>query len=140
MFKEKRLLTGQEKKQIETILKGELSPRREISFAYLHGSFLSDLPCGDVDVALYLEEGFTSDNHWEYEAELAMLLDRKLGLPIDILTLNHAPVTLRYHATTGKVLFSNNELARYTFLEKTWREYFDYLPLLKAYLHDLLEQ
>lgn len=139
MFKEKRLLTSQEKKQIEAILKEELTSRQEISFAYLHGSFLMDLPCGDVDVALYLEEGFITTNHWEYEAELAMLLDRKLGLPVDIITLNSAPVTLRYHATRGKVLVSNNELARFTFLEKTWQEYFDYQPLLKSYLNDLLE-
>lgn len=140
MLKEKRLLTSHEKEQIETIIKEVLTPRREISFAYLHGSFLSDLPCGDVDIALCLEEGYITNNHWEYEAKLAMLLDRKLGLPVDILTLNSAPVALRYHATTGKVLFSNNELARFTFLEKTWQEYFDYQPLLKAYLNDLLEQ
>lgn len=135
---EKHVLTMEEKKRIENILKKELSGRQEIVFAYLHGSFLLPVPCGDIDIALYLEEASVNPRHWEYEANLAMHLDRQVGVPVDVLTLNNAPVTLRYHATRGKVLVSKNEPARFTFLEETWREYFDYQPLLKAYYKDLL--
>jgi len=67
-----------------------------------------------------------------------MLLDPLVGMPVDVLTLNYAPVALRYHATCGKVLLSKNELARFTFLEETWREYFDCQPLFRAFYNDLL--
>ncbi|HHW45034.1 MAG TPA: hypothetical protein GXX25_14740 [Desulfotomaculum sp.] len=40
MPKEKRLLTDAQKRKIKSILRRELSRRREIVFAYLHGSLL----------------------------------------------------------------------------------------------------
>ncbi|RJQ32065.1 MAG: nucleotidyltransferase domain-containing protein [Peptococcaceae bacterium] len=128
-----------EKKKIKDILKRELSRRREIVFAYLHGSFLLPVPCADVDIAVYLDEAVLSPRHWEYEAKLAVSLEPLVGMSVDVLTLNCASVALRYHATCGKVLVSKNEPARFAFLEKTWREYFDCQPLFKAYLNDLLD-
>lgn len=139
MEKKKRLLTAAEKRKIKNILKRELSRHGEIVFAYLHGSFLLPVPCGDVDVAVYLREESLYPRHWEYEAGLAMALDHLVNLPVDIMTLNHAPVVLRYHVTRGQVLFSRNEPARFTFLEKTWREYFDFQPFFRAFLKDFLE-
>lgn len=138
MKKEKSLLTAEEKNNIKIILAKELSRRQEIIFCYLHGSFLLPVPCGDIDIAVYLDSSALASNHWEYEAKLSLLLDRQAGLPVDILTLNLAPVTLRYHATSGDVLVSKNEPARFAFLESTWREYFDYQPLQRAYYNDLL--
>lgn len=111
----------------------------EIIFAYLHGSFLLPVPCGDVDIAVYLESNALSERHWEYEAKLAMSLDHLVGLPVDILTLNRAPLALRYHATWGRVLLSRDEPARFAFWEETWREYFDCQPLFRAFLRDLLD-
>lgn len=139
MEKKKHLLPAEEKRRIEHTLKKELSRHGEIVFAYLHGSFLLPVPCGDVDVAVYLEKKALNPRHWEYEAGLAMSLDHLVGLPVDIITLNHAPVVLRYHASRGKVLFSRDEPARFTFLEETWREYFDFQPVFRAFLKDLLE-
>ncbi len=136
---DKQLLTGKDKERIENILKRELSQRKEILFAYLHGSFLLPLPCGDVDIAVFLDKPALARKHWEYEAELAMSLDRLVGLPVDVLTLNNAPVSVRYHATRGKLLFSNNEKARFDFLEQTWREYFDYQYFTKSFYKDLLK-
>ncbi|WP_027363339.1 nucleotidyltransferase domain-containing protein [Desulfotruncus alcoholivorax] len=138
MNKNKHLLNEQEKQKITGLLEKELSKRNEIIFAYLHGSFILPVPCGDIDIAVYLQDSSVVPGYWEYEAKLSMLLDRLVGLPVDILTLNCAPVTIRYHATCGKVLISKNEETRLTFLEATWREYFDYQPYLKAYYHDLL--
>ncbi|SMB98240.1 hypothetical protein SAMN00808754_2219 [Thermanaeromonas toyohensis ToBE] len=138
MTKDKRLLTPAEKRKIKRILKRALSRRGEIVFAYLHGSFLLPVPCGDVDIAVYVEESALKVRVWEYEASLSGALEPLVGMPIDVLVLNHASVALRYHATRGDVLVSKDELARYTFLEETWREYFDCQPLFRAFFHDLL--
>ncbi|MGI9952907.1 nucleotidyltransferase domain-containing protein [Moorellaceae bacterium AZ2] len=119
-------------------MKRELSPRKEIVFAYLHGSFLLPVPCGNVDIAVYVEESALKARVWEYEADLSAALEPLVGMPVDVLVLNRAPVALRYHATRGEVLVSKNELARYTFLEETWREYFDCQPLFRSFFHDLL--
>lgn len=139
MKKEKRLLTPAEKKRVKNNLKRELSRHKEIIFAYLHGSFLLPVPCGDIDIAIYLEETALTKKHWEYESQLAMSLDRLMSIPVDVLTLNCAPVTLRYHATAGEVLLSNNEPVRFTFLEETWRVYFDCQPIFRAFYNDLLD-
>ncbi len=140
MKKEKRLLTEADKERIKEILKKELSWRDEIIFAYLHGSFTLPAPCGDVDVAIYLDESALSHKHWIYESDLAMSLDRLVGLPVDVLTLNSAPLSLRYHATAGTLLCSKDEKARFDFLERTWREYFDYQPYIKAFYEDLISE
>ncbi|WP_027718476.1 nucleotidyltransferase domain-containing protein [Desulfovirgula thermocuniculi] len=138
MKERKRHLTSAEKRRIKAILKRELSKRPEIFFAYLHGSFLLPVPCGDVDVAVYLGKDATDLGTWEYEAELGASLEPLAGMPVDVLVLNRAPVALRYHATRGQVLYSRDEETRFTFLENTWREYFDYQPLLRAFLEDLV--
>lgn len=138
MQKEKRLLPDEEKKKIKKILKNELSRHKEIIFAYLHGSFLLPVPCGDLDVAVYLDDYALNQKHWEYEAMLAVSLERLAGIPVDVLTLNTAPVSMCYHATGGELLLSRNELARFTFLEEVWREYFDCQPLFRAFYEDLL--
>jgi predicted nucleotidyltransferase len=138
MTSHKRLLTAKEKRKIKSILKRELTRRDEIVFAYLHGSFLLPIPCGDVDIAVYVTEEALSAHVWEYEADLTIHLEPQVRLPVDVLVLNRAPVTLRYHATCGELLVSKDEPKRYTFLEETWREYFDYQPLLEAFFKDLL--
>ncbi|MGI9953423.1 nucleotidyltransferase domain-containing protein [Moorellaceae bacterium AZ2] len=115
-----------------------MSPPKEIVFAYLHGSFLLPVPRGDVDIAVYVEESALKARVWEYEADLSAALEPLVGMPVDVLVLDRAPVALRYHATRGEVLVSKNELARYTFLEETWREYFDCQPLFRAFSHCLI--
>lgn len=41
-------------------------------FAYLHGSFLLEVPCEDIDVALYLREGtFDQQDSLQYAFSLA---------------------------------------------------------------------
>lgn len=139
MIKSKRLLTPAEKKRIKRILQRELSQRKEILFAYLHGSFLLPVPCGDVDIAVYVDESALNKIRvWEYEADLSAGLEPQVGMPVDVLVLNRAPVALRYHATRGEMLVSKHEFARFTFLEETWREYFDCQPLFRAFFDDLL--
>lgn len=127
------------KRDIVRSITGVLSNHREILFAYLHGSFLQSGPCGDMDIAVYLDSSNETDSPWEYEARLAMELDRLAGMPVDIHILNGAGPAMRYHATSGELLFSRCELSRYTFLENTWREYFDYRHHHRNFLKDLID-
>lgn len=60
-----------QKKKIFTRLKEILIERDEILFAYIHGSFLDNLPFHDIDVALYVDpKEVDSSQSFDYSLEL----------------------------------------------------------------------
>jgi predicted nucleotidyltransferase len=120
------------------MLKEFFQDRKEVLFAYLHGSFIQGKEFRDIDVAVFLdahEPGFT--DVVEYEIALSLQAEKKVGLPVDIKILNSAPLSFRYHATRGILLFSQDESVREDFLSRTWSEYFDFLPLSRIYQEEL---
>ncbi len=121
-------------------LKESLFKKGEIVFAYVHGSFAEGLPFRDIDVAVYVDEkAVTSQDAIDYGLEISAITEMETGLsPIDIKVINYAPVGFRYYATRGIVLFSKDEETRRTFLEDTWRRYFDLLPKRKQIILDIV--
>ncbi len=124
----------EEKKKIIESLREHLLKREEIVFAYLHGSFLKEGPFRDVDVAVYV----SIEVHPFYEEELEDELSRAIELPVDVRVLNSAPVTFRFRAISGLLLFSRDEKARCDFEERTMREYHDYSYYLNMYRREAL--
>jgi hypothetical protein len=119
-------------------LKSFLAGREEIVFAYLHGSFVQGEEFQDVDVAVFLAGGSArSTDDVEYEISLSLQLEKELGLPVDIKILNNAPLSFRYHASRGTLLLTRDESVRENFLNRTWSEYFDFLPLSRIYQEEL---
>lgn len=130
-----------EKDKLEIIkkLKDVLSIEKEILFAYLHGSFLSEEKFEDVDIALYLEEeAIKNIDPLEKEILLALKLEKVIKKKVDIKILNFSPLSFRYNATSGYLLFSLDENKREEFLCRTWSEYFDFLPVSKIYFQEVL--
>jgi predicted nucleotidyltransferase len=127
------------KAEIIGILSQTLSERNEILFAYLHGSFLESKTFQDIDVAVYLEETTKHDiNIIEYEIALSLLVEKQLRMAADVKALNWAPLSFRYNVSRGLLLLSRDELKREDFLCATWMEYFDFLPISKAYVREVL--
>jgi predicted nucleotidyltransferase len=127
------------KAEIIGILSQTLSQRNEILFAYLHGSFLESKTFQDIDVAVYLEETTKHDiNIIEYEIALSLLVEKQLRMAADVKALNWAPLSFRYNVSRGLLLLSKDELKRENFLCATWMEYFDFLPISKAYVREVL--
>ena len=119
-------------------LKNLLAGREDIAFAYLHGSFVQGEEFRDVDVAVFLGDGAPrSTDDVEYEISLSLQLEKELGLPVDVKILNNAPLAFRYHASRGTLLLTKDESAREDFLNRTWSEYFDFLPLSRIYQEEL---
>jgi predicted nucleotidyltransferase len=128
-----------EKEQTIRRLKGLLSKRKEVLFAYLHGSFLEQSEFNDIDIALYLDEKFIMQiDPIDYEISLSLLSEKEIGLGVDVKILNLAPLCFKYHASCGRLLFSRNELKREEFLCRVWSEYFDFQPIAKIYLKEAL--
>ena len=110
----------------------------EVLFAYLYGSFSAGLAFNDLDVGVYLDrEGLSPSEALRYEIQQGTAIELLIGLPVDLKVLNCAPLPLRYHISQGQLLFSRDEPAHYAFLEATWRDYFDYYPLVRQFFHDM---
>ena len=119
-------------------LKDFLSGCEDIVFAYLHGSFVEGEEFRDVDVAVFLAGGTVrSRDDVEYEIALSLRLGKEMGLPVDVKLLNDAPLSFRYHASRGMLLMTRDESFREEFLNRTWGEYFDFLPLSRIYREEM---
>jgi len=112
-------------KKIKTILEKD----ENIILAFVHGSFLSNAPFRDIDVAVLLRD---EEKAFEYVIYKNVKLEKEIGLPIDTQVLNNAPVTFKHSVITrGKLLFTRNKKELHKFIEKTLKEYWDLKTLIK---------
>jgi len=131
-------LGNAEKRAVKNQLRERLAVRPEVRFAYLHGSFLDADRFGDIDIAVSVERGSLSGaDPTTYELTLEAVLERGLGLPVDVRVVENAPPSFRYAVTLGEELFVRDREAWATFRERTWNEYLDFAPLREEALRDL---
>ncbi|MDW8105607.1 MAG: nucleotidyltransferase domain-containing protein [Armatimonadota bacterium] len=129
-----------EKEKVRERLRTALQVREEILFAYLHGSFLLDVPFEDVDVAVYLrEDAHELQDSLHYAFQLADALESQLGLPVDVQVLNRAPRGMQFTATTGELLLCRDEEFRYLFLERLWLDIMDFDYHVRQMLKEAFE-
>jgi hypothetical protein len=93
-----------------------------VIFAYIYGSFLSDLSFRDIDIGIYLKE-IEMDKAFNYELELSGKVAKAIALPFDIIDvkiLNFAPDSfLNNIFRNGKILFSNDYKYLTDMIERT---------------------
>ncbi|GIK40547.1 MAG: nucleotidyltransferase [Chloroflexota bacterium] len=109
-----------------------LKERPEISFAYLHGSFVDGPVFHDLDVAVYLN--LPSSDPFDYEMELSVEMTRTLRLPVDIQVLNQAPLGFQHQVLQGELLFAHDEVQLTDFIEYVANEYTAFAHFLPDYL------
>jgi len=139
MIKEKSIkLLKNNKKAIEKNLKKALRKHDEISFAYLHGSFVKEDGFRDIDVAVYLKELPPSVLEYELQMEIALMevVDKYI---VDVRVLNKSPLSFRYNVIkSGILLVVRNDDERADFQEATLAGYFDFAPYRNIYLKETL--
>jgi len=118
-------------------LKEVLSKRPEIRYAFLHGSFIEDLPCRDIDIGIYFDPKLDLEAIFDLALSLSVELTALLHIPVDVHALNLAGNGFCYHATQGLLLVSKDDEETYDFVEKTWLLYMDFQPLARQILRDL---
>jgi predicted nucleotidyltransferase len=132
-------LSTEEKSEIKNRIASILELKEEISFAYLHGGFISAYWFRDVDVAVYIDdERIKREDALDYEIDLSIELEKEIRFPGDVKVLNYAPSSFRYEVTKGEVIFSREEELRFNFVERTWMTYFDYLPVEREAMRQIL--
>ena len=100
-------LSDEEKERITRRIRETLEGRSEVCFAYLFGSFTRYNLVRDIDVAVWVKEGI---NPLEYTIKLSEELERETKLPVDVIVLNAAPVTLRYNVfREGELILLRDE-------------------------------
>jgi len=127
-------LPSEDREKIKKRITDFLINRKEVLFAYIHGSFIENRPFRDIDVAIYVD----GDHDLAYELEMEEELTWFVGFPVDVRVINDAPVMFRFKALGGELLFSKDDNARCEFEEGTLREYHDYSYYLRRYGRDLL--
>jgi len=117
-----------------------LEARKEILFAYVHGSFAYGIPFRDLDIALYLDEkGLSMSDYIEYQEELSEILSRELRLIIDVRVLNDSALGFQHSVfKNGRLLFSKDESLRCELIEKVSLEYVDFYEYSLQYLRELV--
>ena len=127
-----------QKKKIFTRLKEILIERNEIFFAYIHGSFLDNLPFHDIDVALYVDpKEVDSLRSFDYSLELSVELSEKLGKEIDTKVMNYASVGFQHSVyKNGKLLFSREDSLRLDLLEKNSLDYISFYEFSVQFIRE----
>jgi len=133
-----RKLTKTEKEVIVNSITKHLKVRREISFAYIHGSFLQEGYFKDIDIAVYLND--VPESYLQYELQLeSELIQLLAAFEIDVRVLNSAPLSFRYHVIKeGQLLMARDDDIRADFQENTVTHYLDFAPFRKMYIREVL--
>lgn len=138
MEKRHRKISDAEKEAIKKDLKKVLEKHPEISFAYLHGSFIKEQGFKDIDIAVYLIE--TPSSILDYELKLETeLMGAAVHYQVDVRVLNSSPLSFRYNVIKeGIPLIVRDDDKRAEFQENTLIDYFDFAPYRKMYLKEVL--
>ena len=110
-------------------LAGELVGATDLVFAYVHGSFLTDQPFHDIDVAVLLGREVRAATSGILE--LSERLSRAVGYPVDSRALNDAPLSFQFRALQGTLLMVRDDETLANFMERVGRRYLDIAPLLR---------
>lgn len=123
--------------QVFETIRTTLGEKPEILFAFLYGSFASELLFRDIDVAVFVNRDETDFcRSSTYESHLSMELEEALGgeFPVEIKVINDAPLSFCFQVIRGEVLFSNSEEDLTHFMTTVARRYLDMAPLRHHYL------
>ncbi len=121
---------------VETRLRNLFEVHAEgVAAAYLFGSVArgSTHAASDVDVGVLFKEPPASTLS-SRAMRLEGVLERELGLPVQLVALNTAPVDLAIRVLRAeRLLLDGDSSARIRFEVKTRNEYFDLEPYLRRY-------
>ena len=93
LLKGKRLfrVTEDLRRKVLKILGRELKRENRVLLAIVFGGFMETVFTRGVDVALYLRDPGDVVEDYGYAEDLGKRLSQEIGLPVDIVVLNHAP-------------------------------------------------
>jgi len=133
------------KEETITQIKNGLAQQKEIAWAYLYGSFLTEERFEDLDLAVYLVPAYLKQCFYvmKEEQRLAIMLEKFLSprLEVDLKILNFAPIRFQYQVLkSGKLIYFRNpsEVIRYE--GDTISRYLDYKSTFQIFENSLRQR
>src|SRR5574337_1725138 len=119
-MKQAHRLSPTERSAIRDQIAAELLQNPDVLFAYVYGPFLKSETFHNIDIGVYL-----SSSHFNnaMAANLSVHLGSKIELPVDVRTLNTAPIAFRLYVLRGECLFSRDDNLRTDIMEDTMQHY-----------------
>jgi predicted nucleotidyltransferase len=122
-----------------------LSVRREVAFAYIHGSILSSEHPQDIDIAVFLHPEFydeflrNGDLSLGLAIPLEMELEKSVKRKVDLQVLNEAPLSFRFRVASEGMLVVDTDIdMRSTFEYLSRVQYFDFRRRREEYLSEVV--
>ena len=116
-----------------------IGKRPEVVFAYAHGSFVGEGAYRDLDIAAWVDPRLTgAQDRVDYEIGLSLALEREVQLPVDVKRLNEAPLGFQYHASRGILILSRDDDERMAWIERVRDLYWDFEPVARRHLREVL--
>jgi len=110
---------------------------KEILFAYIFGSFISTEFFADIDLGIVV--GMDLKAPFNFEIELENQFEKIAKFPVDVRVLNNAPISFSQNVfRTGRVILDSYPNIRADFEGRILKEYFDFAPYRKGYLHEVI--
>ena len=108
------------KDAIKKNIAGFLREKKEITFAYLFGSFVQKDNFHDIDIALYLARDFNKNDlekfPYGYESRLISEINLLVREKIDLIVMNNAEILIQQRIINkGYLLFSRDERVRISY-------------------------
>jgi uncharacterized protein len=115
----------------------DIFSRNQILFAYLYGSYATELvhPFSDLDIGIYIEN-VPANKHLELELSISLDIDIYMGGDVvsEVRIINKLPLTMIGEIITeGILIYSRNEVVRVDFETAIRSAYFDFLPVIHNY-------
>lgn len=121
-------------------IKDLLAAKKEISFVYVHGSFIDGETFSDIDIAVYLSPMPAGTDSIYYEFALESAIEEQTGYPVDVRIINKAPLSFKFSVLrSGKCILEKDEDLRVAFQERTTSMYYDFAPFREQYLKEVLK-
>lgn len=122
----RRRISQQGKERIRQILRDQLLQREEVRFAYLFGSFVLEGSFSDIDVAVFVSpESLQQSDPLNLSFSLADVLEQAVRLPVDVVVLNTAPLSLQFEATRAQLLMERDREEVAEFVEGVTLRWWD---------------
>lgn len=110
-------------------IKSVLLEEHKIAFAFLYGSFCSELFFRDIDIAVFVGDLHPS-LYLDFEAKISQRVQKVLHqYPVEVKIVNEAPLSFCFSVIRGEFLFARDEDVLISFMTDTARAYLDIAPL-----------
>jgi len=101
-------------KSVFADLKEILKGKREVILAIVFGGVLRRSVVRDIDLAVYLDSSLVGDeiDAAVYSEKLSKELSNRIGIPVDVVVINFAPMWLKKRILEGRVLIDRDPILR----------------------------